>query len=660
MRNLMWAIVVVFLASCGDCGSGGNNEAKGHIEAEQTSLEFAAACPKPADPKYEVSFQTLPIVLHNTGMSTSYLNDFQVEAGFEGIFVVDQTKVPETVAQGDSVEIPITFKPASSGTVVARLHVAGDLADGSDTFEITLSGEGKNFDPVPKFSTTCQSPNTLAPSMDGCNPANTSVPRTIRFADTPANGYVDVPVSIRNGGCPTLTVQNIKVETTSSDDSEDGFALADGQATALTVLGGNAEPGVINVRFLPKAAGSIYKGNLTFETNDPDAADATVTIKLDGQGIAASLYLDKTLCDFTKLTGPCNGQIQVRNSGGKDLTLSKVSLKSSNPMFKLENADAFAGQVVPASGSFATLVQVTYVPSAQTGAANSDILLVESDAGPAECELRGGSPPVLKTTPVAILDFNASTGLPLDHTPHYEELKIENVLTYNEQLDLTLKDLQITDNRNTFSVVSSGALPAACPESELFAANKVVAPGGSFTACIKFESDLLGGSFSANLNILSSDPDFPDPSGLLMQLEAQATCEGKPTAAIEVRAQGAGSTCPCTEACPATATCAAKLPQMPATQGLVDVSGEASFSPVFTFDSQGQCVEDSRGAVAQYEWTLVSPADGSATISPEGKSGAAVTTLSYTKAGPHILKLKVYDAKGTGSNATQFTVNVSP
>ncbi|HEY3446090.1 MAG TPA: hypothetical protein VGK67_06965 [Myxococcales bacterium] len=668
MRNLIWVVLVLFAAACGDCGGGGPTDAKGKIEAQKKSREFAASCPKPSDPKYVVDFETLPVILTNTGKATSYLNKFEVETAFKEVFVVDQAKVPETIAQGETVEIPVTFMPNASGTIIGKLHVAGDLEDGSDTFDITLSGEGKSFAPLPTFSASCSSPNTTSPTLDGCNPSSASVPRSIRFLPTGAGGYIEVPVTLKNAGCPKLTVSNIKVATTSSDDSKDGFALAEGQATSLDVAGGNGTA-VINVRFAPQTAGTIYKGTLTFETNDPDAADAAVTIKLDGEGTSASLWLDKTACDFSKLVSPCNGQFEIRNSGQLPLTLSKVSLKKGNPLFKLENADAFTGQSVT-TGSFATLVKVTYDPAGNpncpaTVSECNDTLVVESDAGTAEATLQGGSPAVLKTLPATAVDFNAAVGGdPLDHNDHFETLELQNVSTYSGQLDLTIKDLAVSDSRNAFSVVSASPLPAGCDTSaKPFAKDTVVKPGESFTACLKFTSDILGGSFSTNMNVLSSDPSYPELTGLIVELKAQATCEAKPTATIEVRKQGASDTCPCSEGtgCPATSTCGVKLPSGGTTSGTVDISGEASFSPTFKFDGTGQCVEDVRVYTGlQYEWTLVSPIDGSASILPDGKSGAAVTTLTYSKAVPHVLKLKVTDSKGAVSNSTSFTVNASP
>lgn len=669
MRNLTIATLFLFSLTACDCGGGPNTEAKGELSAgDKKTYEFAAACPKPSDPKYEVTFETQNVVIRNVGKATSYLNKFEVDAASKDVFVVDTAKVPKSIDQGQSVEIPVTFKPNQSGTITAKLHVAGDLEDGKDTFDISLLGEGKSFDPLPMFSASCQSPNTLTPTVDGCTPASSSVPRTIRFMATPAGGYVDVPVTVKNAGCPNLTLSNVKVATTSSDDSKDGFSLAPDQQTSLTVAGGNGTA-VVTVRFSPVTAGSIYKGALTFDTNDPDSADASVTIKLDGEGTSAALWLDKTMCDFTKLTGPCDGKIQIRNSGGKDLTVTKVSLEKLNGLFTLVNGDAFAGLVVPKAGSLSTLVEITYNPDGNplcptTMAECSDNLVVESDSGTVKAVLQGGSPAVLKSTPASAVDFNASSGGdPLDHNDHYETLKLTNVATYNQQLDLTLKDLVLDDSRKAFSVVTSGTLPPACgAAAKAFTKDTVVKSGESFTACLKFTSDVVGGTFNANLNVLSTDPSFPDPAGLLLQLNAKATCEAKPTAAIEVRAQGTPAACPCSEGsgCPATSTCGVVLPDPPATSGSVDVSGESSFSPTFKFDQTGQCVEDQRITTGlSYEWKLVSPADGSASILPDGKTTAGVTTLTFSKAVPHIISLKVTDSKSMVSNATQFTVNVS-
>ncbi|MGC4116100.1 MAG: choice-of-anchor D domain-containing protein [Myxococcales bacterium] len=662
MRNLTWATLTLIAAFAFNCSDGGNQEAKGEIKPEKLSVGFEQTCPKPSDPKYEVTFPTVPVVLTNVGKATSYLNKFEVESAYKEVFVVDQTKVPETIAAGSSVEIPVTFKPNQSGTIVGKLHVAGDLPEGADTFDITLSGEGKSFTPFPVFSASCLSPNTMSPLLDGCTPTSSGT-RTIRFNPTPTGGYVDVPVTLKNAGCPNLSITNIKVTTTSADDSKEGFALVDAATTSLTAAGGNGTA-VVNVRFSPQTAGTVYKGTLTFETNDPDAADATVTIKLDGEGTAASLWLDKTICDYAKLSGPCNGQFEIRNSGTLPLKVSKVSLKKNNPMFKLENGDAFTNVSVP-GGSYATLIKVTYDPAGNPACPGpllatidqcNDTLVVESDAGTAEAELRGGSWAILRTFPTTAIDFNAAVGgTPLDHNPHFETLLLRNEETYAGQLDLTIKDLVIDDSRKAFTVMSTNPLPAGCePEAKPFAPNTVIKPGESFTACLKFTSDVAGGIFSTNMNVLSTDPSYPDPNGLLMELKATAICESKPTAAIEVRAQGTPATCPCTDTtCPMVGTCNVKLPTGGVASASVDISGESSFSPTYKFDENGMCAEDKRIYTGlTYKWELRNPQDGSASLSPDGISTSPITTLTYSKSGQHIIKLTVTDANGRTGEAS--------
>ena len=56
-----------------------------------------------------------------------------------------------------------------------------------------------------------RSANTRVPTIDGCNPSDPTVKLQIRFADTPLGSFVDVPITVKNGGCPNLFVQDVKV-----------------------------------------------------------------------------------------------------------------------------------------------------------------------------------------------------------------------------------------------------------------------------------------------------------------------------------------------------------------------------------------------------------------------------------------------------------------
>ncbi len=649
MRKFFWAsLVALAAAGCDGCDTGEPpQETYGKIEVDKTSLGYPATCPTPAKPEFKVEFTTKSITLRNAGLATSTLTKFEMDAAGKDVFVWDAAKVPTTIAAGDSVEIPITFKPpstAKAGSVSATLTIQGDRpAPEVDKTEITLLGEVKGFDPVPIFSMTCAGDTRF--STDGCAVS----PPHMDFDDTGKDGTAEITVTLRNGGCPTLTVTDVVVTTKTG--AEGTFALAEGQATNITVLGGNAEPGTIKVRFTPKEVSDELLGELTFKTNDPD--HQTVTTKISGAGTAPSLVVETSLgcgapdpsqnvqcCDFRAGKFPCTGNFTLRNQGTKALTISKVSLKNGNAMFKLGDTSAAVGKEIPAMSKLTNVISVEYVPGLIK---ESDFLVVDSDGGAAQAELKGGSPPFLVTDPPDAVDF----GLALDHSDHFKALTVTNKATYNKQLDLTVKDLVVTDTRQAFNVVT--AAEARCPTgSKPFVKDTVIKADESFVACVHFLSDDNGGAFSAPMSVLSNDPNYPE--GLMLELRAQATCDTKPTAIIEVRALSGGS-CPCEQACPATSGCQIEID--PKTSlGQVVLNGESSFAETYDFDPEGKCVKKGTAPVQQYVWTLDASNDSAAVLTPNG----ATATLTIGMTVPHLVRLEVVNAQGIKSNKAVYSV----
>jgi hypothetical protein len=167
----------------------------------------------------------------------------------------------------------------------------------------------------------------------------------------------------------------------------------------------------------------------------------------------------------------------------------------------VENADALVGQTV--SQVLPTKVLVTYDrratrlpgPLHATDAECNDTLHVEPTraARPRRTYRRvlagaADGPPVRWT----------STPRPRRPGPRppLRDARAGNVATYDRQLDLTIKDLAIDDSRNSSASSPGAPLPTLRPLRRPFAPNTAIKAGESFTACVKFVSDSLGGTFT--------------------------------------------------------------------------------------------------------------------------------------------------------------------
>ncbi|MGI5863191.1 MAG: choice-of-anchor D domain-containing protein [Myxococcales bacterium] len=637
MRNRLPVLIVALsLVGC-DCGGEITKGATGELFVEEKQISFGATCPKPSDPSLALEPVVKNLRLSNQGNATLYINQLEVEPSRSELFVVDRAKVPETIAAGETAEVPIAFQPLEAGIVAADLTV---VADDEAPVVVKLMGEGLNLPPDPVLSMSCPGGKW---SNDSCAGPNANY----FFVDTPVHSMSEASIELKNGGCAPMRVTALKA-TTQVYGSEDPatFALADGHATELVVKGGGSEQ--VRVRFAPKAESSFI-GSLEFTTNAPD--QKTVALPLRGEGIRPVLELDPILCDFRALPPSCDGLFSVSNSGGQELVIQAVKIYGGNPMFSIAKAPASGARIGPTS-TLADAIQIEYVPGPVKG---SDLLVVESSGGTATAELRGGSPPVLLTEPEDVLDFG-------DHlsstTDYYLPVKIKNVATYHRQLPLTIRSIRIdttppSNASDTFELASDGS--ASCPAAP--APNTQVAPGGEVLACLHFKSTPNGGTFFANLLIDTDDPDYPAP-GYLLSVSASTTCNPAPIAEISAPT---GAACPCASGEECIGAECHKLASVSAVlaNATIVLSGERSWDQVP--DNTGACTVQDPSAIARWDWTLVNAPDGStATLSPSGQGTASRTTLSFDKIGQYLVGLSVYDDSGLVSPPTTMLVTVEP
>ncbi len=637
MRNRLPVLIVALsLVGC-DCEGEITKGARGELFVEGLQLSFGATCPKPTDASLPLEPVVKNLRLKNQGNAALYLNKLEVEPGRAELFVVDRAQVPETIAAGESAEVPIAFQPLEAGVVAADLTV---VADDAAPVVVKLMGEGLNLPPDPVLSMSCPGGKW---SNDSCEGSNANY----FFVDTPVHSQSEATIEIKNGGCAPMRVLALKA-TTQVYGSEDPatFALPDGQADELVVKGGGSEQ--VKVRFAPKAESSFI-GSLDFATNAP--GEATASLPLRGIGIRPVLVLDPVLCDLRALPPACDGLFSLANAGGQELVVQAVKVYGGNPMFSIATAPA-AGDRIGATSTLANAIRIEYLPGMVKG---SDLLVVESSGGTATAELRGGSPPVLLTEPEDVLDFGDHLSSTADY---YLPVRIKNVATYHQQLPLTIRSIRIdttppSNASDTFELASDGS--PACSAAP--APNTQVAPGGEVVACLHFKSTPNGGTFFANLLVDTDDPAYPAP-GYLLSVSASTTCNPAPVAEIS-SPTGAGCPCQSGEECLGTECHRLASTSTVLANATIVLSGERSWDQVP--DGTGACTVQDFSVIASWDWTLVSaPAGSTASLSPSGQGTASRTTLSFDKIGQYLVGLSVDDSSGLVSPPTTFLVTVEP
>ncbi len=192
-------------------------------------------------------------------------------------------------------------------------------------------------------------------------------------------------VLVKNIGDGTLNVTSLGISSSYSLSEDGGFSLAPDAGKTLLVA------------FNPQAVNSL-PGTLTFNSNDPDDAQETVT--LSGTGTASALDLDNTSLTFgpQRMGVPSEPQtVTVRNVGGGSIQVNAPSIHSS---FLVSPSGSF-----PLAKGEARQLSVRFNPLSEgpvPAGATLTLTTVESDPG-ASVTLSGtGVRPDLALTPGAL------------------------------------------------------------------------------------------------------------------------------------------------------------------------------------------------------------------------------------------------------------------
>lgn len=236
----------------------------------------------------------------NTGPVALHLSSISVTgAGFS-------TAISSlTVVAGGSNPIPVTFKPAATGSLSGTLSFHTDDPSNPNV-SVTLSGVGTPEPP----------------------PAILVTPSAINFGPAPLQYFIGLGVTVANTGpCEDLTVT---LTVTGA-----AFLLTTGDPTTLPM----SDPPISDtiaaaasksytVVFAPTAVGSA-SGTLTLTSNDP--AHPSISVPLSGSGVTVSPAAIELILDRS-------GSMSTAISGGTRMT----ALQSAVSMF--------ANLVIPGTG----------------------------------------------------------------------------------------------------------------------------------------------------------------------------------------------------------------------------------------------------------------------------------------------------------------------
>ncbi len=259
--------------------------------------------------------------------------------------------VPRTLSTNQFCTVTVTFKPAAVGSYSATLNFT-DNAAGSPQM-VNLSGTGV----VPTVS--------LSTSSLNFNSQPTGMPSAAQ------------PVVLTNTGMGTLSITTVAMSGTNAGN----FAMSTDTCSGATLAYNGAC--TVNVTLTPSATGSL-SATLTFTDNNNMVKNSTQAVGLSGTGTAPLVsFTPSAGLSFSgqSLSTASTAQTEtVTNLGGSNLTLSTVTIGSTNASDFTKGADNCTGATLLPSGT--CTVKVTFTPAALgVGAAT---LNINSSGNPAQ------------------------------------------------------------------------------------------------------------------------------------------------------------------------------------------------------------------------------------------------------------------------------------
>ncbi len=200
-------------------------------------------------------------------------------------FATGTTSLPTSLAQGQTLTVPVTFSPTSAGSQSGSLTFTTDQG----TFAFDLHGAGTQ-------------------------PGLSASPATLAFGQVPTSGTVTQSVSVTNTGTSTTTITGAtapKAPFTAGSLPPSGTTLAAGASVSIPVT------------FSPTAPGN-FSGSVTVKSSS-----GNVTVAITGSAItgAPHLQLSPNTLDFGSVAigTTVSKTFTISNTGNTVLTLNKAA-----------------------------------------------------------------------------------------------------------------------------------------------------------------------------------------------------------------------------------------------------------------------------------------------------------------------------------------------
>lgn len=466
---------------------------------------------------------TFTVRVKNEGEATATLG-FRFEGPGSPRFTLVNAP-PDSLEPGGTIELAVRFQPDVLGEVVSSLFITDGDNETSDPV-VVLVGEGLALSPTPTLEV--QVPVEGSTDFGSCDSFGSC---RVNFPATFYGGSTFLDVKVRNAGCPQLAVTGLNVTKGAGGGPNLAYfveqpILLPSNTDPLLITGGATSETVFRIRFQPEAdtSGSDYReGVLTFRTNDPQAAE--YSISLAGEGSTPATYAEPETCAFSDANDACGFETKVANRAR--FTLHNAGLVDAQITSAFENGgqgrfavSSGAGtQTLPASGSINLEVSYSESPGAPFA---TDRLIVKSTvggqpAGETYLTVGGGRAPVLATEPATTVDFSSPGQAEVTRTVRITNAEDAGVLILQR-----------------FTLEGSSYFSLEAPP----AAGTLVQPGASVDLAVRYQRPAAGGTQAATLRIETNDPAFSAPTFKVLTLFSDTPVNQVPVADIRVRVLG--------------------------------------------------------------------------------------------------------------------------
>lgn len=608
------------------CEPPGTGKGTPDYVAQPKALSFEA-CPtldSTGKPVAEVFPDEQRFLLTNVGKVGGPVN-FTFSGGEDAFGLVDG-KYPSYLAEGADAGVTVKFAPKAPGLSNSVLVIDDGNADTAPV-EVTLSGAGSSLPAQPQLKVSAE-PAPDAGRFDDCQAGfgcQVTWPETI-YGETST-----LRIKLTNEGCPTLKITGLELQKLAVGGGENlAFTLREPAVlpTTETPLNLNIVDGtqeyflVVDFQPVEDNSGDTRYAMLSIKTSDP--ANPTFDLQLQGNGLAPSLYVTPTFCNFTD-TGNCLGArtgntatFRVNNNGNSALLIKNVSLDKGGWSGRFAITQDVKGQTIPAYGTQNLVVTYTDAPTFVI-----DRLAIEGEtlgvyAGKAIVTVSGGVLPDLITEPDNELDF------------------------LNPPDDITTKPVTIKAGAGKGTLIVNRTFVDPNPFFSVVSplVNVQIPAGTSKTIDVQYKKPLSGGSQIGVLRIDTNDPRFGPTPYKVITLYSNAPLDQIPIAVLNGPSGAVGSI-------------NQSLVAITSNPKKLSLSGTLSYDPQ---PSGGQVI------VTQYQFFLVKkpPSATGASLQNDGVAtgtGVVDLTLDNQALGEYRIVLKVFDDKGQASqNLADFKV----